>query len=146
MAHAATDIDPEHMIRLWNDGMSAAQIAGRLGLASRNVVIGRINRLADKGDGRITRLPGSRPIIARAPRLPTLPRVRPVKSPKDEDIPEPDDTRRISLLDIKSGKCRYIIGEPSEMICCGHDGFPYCPYHHKLAHTTGKADEADVET
>lgn len=126
----------EEMIRLWNDGNSASSIASSMGLNSRNVVIGRINRLADKGDLRITRLPASRPtntarprIIPKTPRLDIAPKNdRPVR-------PAPDTSQQISLLDIPKNRCRYIVSEPEDMICCGQPGHPYCEFHRSLCYT-----------
>src|SRR5690554_7667093 len=58
-----TDERVELLKKLWADGLSASQIAGRLGSVTRNAVIGKVHRLGLSG-----RATPSRP-VKRPPRL-----------------------------------------------------------------------------
>ena len=51
----------ELLKKLWSDGLSASQIAGRLGGITRNAVIGKVHRLGLAGRATTSRM--------RAPRL-----------------------------------------------------------------------------
>ena len=53
--------------------------------------------------------------------------------PKMDDTKE-DLTHMVSLLDAKNNQCRWVIGNPSEMMFCGapvneDSRIPYCPHH-----------------
>jgi GcrA cell cycle regulator len=48
-AGAWTDERVELLKKLWNDGLSASQIAGELGNVTRNAVIGKVHRLGLSG-------------------------------------------------------------------------------------------------
>ncbi|SJZ67427.1 GcrA family cell cycle regulator [Consotaella salsifontis] len=52
-----TDERVELLKQLWNEGLSASQIAGQLGGVSRNAVIGKVHRLKLEGRAK-TALPG----------------------------------------------------------------------------------------
>ena len=47
----------EALKKLWADGLSASQIAGRLGGVTRNAVIGKVHRLGLAGRACAHRLP-----------------------------------------------------------------------------------------
>lgn len=49
-----TDERVELLRKLWNDGLSASQIAAQLGGVSRNAVIGKVHRLKLSGRGKTT--------------------------------------------------------------------------------------------
>ena len=57
-----TDDRVELLKKLWNDGLSASQIAAELGGISRNSVIGKVHRLGLSG-------PGEEPVGLRWPRI-----------------------------------------------------------------------------
>ena len=46
---AWTDERVETLKKLWGEGLSASQIAGRLGSVTRNAVIGKVHRLGLSG-------------------------------------------------------------------------------------------------
>ena len=47
--------------KLWSDGLSASQIAGRLGGVTRNAVIGKVHRLGLSGRATTSRMKSHRP-------------------------------------------------------------------------------------
>jgi GcrA cell cycle regulator len=103
----------ELLKRLWSDGLSASQIATKLGGGiTRNAVIGKVHRLNLSGRANV--------------QDPTIPRVRPV----------PIDLR-IRLV-LGEGKCHWPIGDPMtpEFSFCSQpasNGGPYCDYHSRMA-------------
>src|SRR6185436_6426840 len=69
----------ELLKKLWSDGLSASQIAGRLGGVTRNAVIGKVHRLGLSGRATTSRMKSHRPRVraqtARRlmkPRYPTI--------------------------------------------------------------------------
>lgn len=121
------------MIRLWNEGLSASEVAAACHIGSRNVVIGRINRLLLKGDLRITRAKSERPKISKPIQLRWKKPVQEVLH-SESIIPlvEPDDSCRVSILQVSSGQCRWIVGGGKGETCCGHPAHgasSWCEYH-----------------
>src|ERR1700741_106941 len=49
--------------KLWADGLSASQIAGRLGGVTRNAVIGKVHRLGLSGRATTSRMKSHRPRV-----------------------------------------------------------------------------------
>ena len=143
----------EALKKLWSEGLSASQIASRIGGVTRNAVIGKVHRLGLSG-----RAPTSRTAVARprpriaAPRRPAKPRFAPVgnvalRQPfqfeaepyvstyEELDIPV---SERKSLLDLVEASCRWPIGDPqnAEFHFCNHSkiaGLPYCEFHARRA-------------
>lgn len=149
-----TDDRVQILKKLWQDGLSASQIAAELGNVTRNAVIGKIHRLGLSGRGQPTsslkrqhrhRRTGS---VQRRPRralsvgntalqsdleIATLPDTRPM-----EDIVVPI-SKRLSLQRLTEKTCKWPIGDPTtdDFHFCGHDsleGKPYCEYHARLAY------------
>ena len=147
-----TDERVELLKKLWTDGLSASQIAARLGMGvTRNAVIGKVHRLNLSGRPPVQRnaAPGVRP--TGTPSMPTAgsaalktyaaPQLRP------QPLPEPKPLRlvdlpkdgRITILHLSDKTCKWPIGDPThEDFCfCGHgprDGSPYCEYHARIAY------------
>ena len=153
----------ELLKRLWGEGLSASQIATRLGMGvTRNAVIGKVHRLNLSG-----RAQQPRSIAPRAPRkqrepslagsgmpsMPTAgsnalkPMLRAEAAPRPAALPEPKPVRlvdlsrggRVTILHLSEKTCKWPIGDPgAEDFCfCGHgprDGSPYCEYHARLAY------------
>jgi GcrA cell cycle regulator len=152
----------EQLKKFWADGLSASQIAAKLGMGvTRNAVIGKVHRLNLAGRAtqprntasrqpRVSRGPSSRP---HAPSMPTagsaalraMPRSE--SAPRPLPLPEPKPLRlvdlpkdgRITILHLSDKTCRWPIGDPgTEEFCfCGHgprDGSPYCEYHARIAY------------
>lgn len=139
---------------LWASGLSASQIADRLGEVSRSAVLGKIRRL---------RLP-SRPTLSRRnasqrsnqktqPRIPTRVRTRPQRSPAWRypvtPIDDADETERadlVPLLDLGRECCRWPIGDPKQpgFGFCGRkqlNGLSYCARHARRAFRFDKRQE-----
>ena len=152
----------ELLKKYWTDGLSASQIAAKLGMGvTRNAVIGKVHRLNLAGrvtqprstaarPPRVSRGSGTRP---HAPSMPTagsaalraMPRTE--SAPRPLPLPEPKPLRlvdlpkdgRITILHLSDKTCRWPIGDPgTEEFCfCGHgprDGSPYCEYHARIAY------------
>jgi len=127
---------------LFEEGLSASQMAAELGGVTRNAVLGKIHRLG-----------WSRPT-----------KVKVEKSPKRRRVPSPHGYKRkirllgtafadlkavvppadsvvplgISVLELRRTTCRWPYGGYSELIVfCGHPvqaGCPYCPSHAEVAY------------
>jgi len=70
-----TDERVELLKKLWAEGLSASQIAGRLGGVTRNAVIGKVHRLGLSGRATSSRSSSPRPRrthVPRANRAPSL--------------------------------------------------------------------------
>ena len=146
-----TDERVETLKKLWGDGLSASQIANELGSATRNAVLGKVNRLGLSGRANSPR-PG-RPARQRKPRAHShMMRVRPqmrgntaLAYQHDLEV-EPDMIeniipmgQRCTLLELSEDKCRWPIGDPgsTEFFFCGGkptEGAPYCSFHSRLAY------------
>ncbi|HFC04341.1 MAG TPA: GcrA cell cycle regulator [Rhizobiales bacterium] len=146
----------EILKQLWTDGLSASQIAAKLGDGiTRNAVIGKVHRLGLSGRGspaRVARPRTRRPRQPSAPkRMPTngnaalkaKPSAAPVR--RREPAPEPirlvdiPEGERIGILSLTEKTCRWPLGDPgSDEFCfCGQlpqDGTPYCDYHASVAY------------
>lgn len=147
-----TDTRVKTLERLWSEGHSASQIAQRLGNASRNAVIGKVNRMG---------LPSRRTVERKAPRKVVRP-VKPVQRPaylthrpvynadKAYKLPLPVETslaiaetlepRIASLLDLEDHHCRFPIGDNPEgaHAFCGRqkvEGLVYCETHARRCYT-----------
>ncbi len=147
--------------QLWADGLSASQIAGRLGMGvTRNAVIGKVHRL--NLSGRATQPRSTAPRAARkSPREPSIPGRSPSmptagntalkayaqSAPRPMPLPEPKPLRlidsakdgRITILHLSDKTCKWPIGDPNhEDFCfCGHgprENSPYCEYHARMAY------------
>ena len=152
-----TDDRVELLKRLWAEGLSASQIAARLGQGvTRNAVIGKVHRLGLSGRVTKTRVTTPRPRKTREPSHPggatfatangqAVLKAR--SEPKPAPIPEPQPIRlvdrpqgeRVSILMLTDKTCRWPIGDPgsAEFCFCGHlpkAGAPYCEYHARIAY------------
>ena len=147
----------ELLKKLWTEGLSASQIAGRLGSGvTRNAVIGKVHRLNLSGRAQQPRatqpraprkqrepsLAGARP--AGMPSMPTAgntamkPMLRADVQPRQAALPEPQPVRlidlakggRVTILHLSDKTCKWPIGDPgSEEFCfCGHGPRASSPY------------------
>ena len=139
--------------KLWSDGLSASQIAGRLGGVTRNAVIGKVHRLGLSGRATTSRMKSHRP-RARSqatkrlmkPRFANLgnPALRQLYlgdsepyTPSAEELVIPPNERR-SIQTLTEASCRWPIGDPqqSDFHFCGRKkvlGLPYCEFHARRA-------------
>ncbi len=152
-----TDERVELLKKLWTEGLSASQIAGRLGAGvTRNAVIGKVHRLNLSGRAQPQR--NAQPRAPRKPREPSLaaraggalpslatagsnalkPMMRAAMQPRPQALPEPQPLRlvdlpqdgRVTILHLSDKTCKWPIGDPgSEDFCfCGHGPRDGSPY------------------
>ncbi|HEY7748031.1 MAG TPA: GcrA family cell cycle regulator [Aestuariivirgaceae bacterium] len=148
----------ELLKKYWNEGLSASQIASRLGYGvTRNAVIGKVHRLGLSGRVTPQRAARPRPRRTREPTHPGRPML-PVNGatalkplhraePQLRLEPEPEPIRlvdipqgeRVNILMLSERTCRWPVGDPgsSDFCFCGHtpkaSGGPYCEYHSRIA-------------
>src|SRR5260221_6236654 len=146
-----TDERVELLKKLWQDGLSASQIAGELGGITRNAVIGKVHRLGLSGRAKS---PSSSAPRVRKPRSHMMRVSRPSMRGNTalalafemEQEPEPELIENIipigqrrTLLELNEDTCRWPIGDPAttEFFFCGGKpltSLPYCSYHSRVAH------------
>jgi GcrA cell cycle regulator len=146
-----TDERIEKLKNLWSEGLSASQIAGRLGGVTRNAVIGKVHRLGlqlndapHKHHPRMTTTQRSASRRGVVPKPKSASKKRPSKTAAIEGpifVPDtelvvttPHDVPRKSLQDLGDRDCKWPVGDPH-----GHDfgfcgqrqvpGRPYCDHH-----------------
>jgi len=149
-----TDDRVEQLKKLWSEGLSASQIAGRLGGVTRNAVIGKVHRLGLSGRATTSRMKSSRPRLRQPsarrtqqkasfkqlgnPALRNLYQgeVEPfTPAPEEAAIPE---HQRKTLQELTESNCRWPIGDPQhdDFHFCNRNkvpGLPYCEFHSKRA-------------
>lgn len=139
-----TDERVELLKKLWQDGLSASQIAKQLGGVTRNAVIGKVHRLGLSG-----RAAPSKPqrTVFKAPR-PARPVAAPLAAPRRvaELAPQPATPVRYvdeqpgtaTVLTLGAHMCKWPIGDPSldNFTFCGRrcDEGPYCHEHAQVAY------------
>jgi len=145
----------ELLKKLWGEGLSASQIAGRIGSVTRNAVIGKVHRLGLSGRATTTRMkshrPRTRPVTAAKRPAPAKPRfanvgntalralyqeAEPFVAPVEELVIPMTERRSIQTLEECS--CRWPIGDPQDgdFHFCGKTkvtGLPYCEFHARRA-------------
>lgn len=153
---AWTDERVETLKKLWQEGLSASQIAGRLGEVTRNAVIGKVHRLGLSGRATTSRIKTMRPrkSVARTRRQRVLRFAHPGLMARDgmgaeispdgayrapvEELVIPLEERK-SILTLTDVSCRWPIGDPQleDFHFCGRDkmmGLPYCEFHARRAY------------
>lgn len=144
-----TDARVEALTSLWREGLSASQVAERLGGVTRNAVIGKIHRLGLSGrpsGGTFQRSP--RPArMARAVSAPravafgSAARRRPAVVVNPVEVVPEGPGLIGDLVALNAHVCRWPIGDPTapDFSFCGRatagEG-PYCADHHRCAHQT----------
>jgi len=155
---AWTEDRVEILKKLWAEGLSASQIASRLGGVTRNAVIGKVHRLGLSGRATPSRSARPRPRKTRAPSHPGRSSVftsagnaalkadqSPIAEPAPIDEPSPIQElqippgERATILTLSESTCRWPIGEPGsdEFYFCGckpAENMPYCEYHARIAY------------
>lgn len=135
----------ELLKKLWSEGLSASQIASKMGGVTRNAVIGKVHRLGLSG--RATPAKPQRGRSYHEPAEPQEPSAYSTPSaPATPAMPEPAFTAPLSLeIDDKTtvttlskNMCRWPMGDPStdDFHFCGQPTSPgksYCTYHARLA-------------
>lgn len=145
---AWTDDRVELLKQLWADGLSASQIANKMGGVTRNAVIGKVHRLGLSG--RAT------PAKPRTGRVPERPKALPQKSFQraipnnnkglksvliEPEFLEPlvlDTGDNATISTLSNSMCKWPIGDPASdaFHFCGQGtskNKSYCAYHAHLA-------------
>lgn len=142
-----TDDRVENLKKLWQDGLSASQIAKQLGGVTRNAVIGKVHRLGLSG--RAAPSKPARPVF-KAPRpqrpavaAPAAPRRISEPAIQAEAMPTPvryvdEAPGSATVLTLGAHMCKWPIGDPSSdgFTFCGRrqsEG-PYCVEHARVAY------------
>ncbi|MEO0618900.1 MAG: GcrA family cell cycle regulator [Pseudomonadota bacterium] len=151
---AWTEERVETLKKLWTEGLSASQIASRLGDVTRNAVIGKVHRLGLSGRATTSRMktvrprkrtarvgakPG-RPLRFGAPRAPFQPGATPPSEQSFElegELEIPMEERKY-ITTLTESCCRWPIGDPTsdDFHFCGKQktsGLPYCEFHARRA-------------
>jgi GcrA cell cycle regulator len=152
---AWTEERVELLKKLWAEGLSASQIAGRLGGVTRNAVIGKVHRLGLAGRATSSRSSAPRPRrthVPRANRAPSLmfgtrgnTALKPQYEAEQDAEPAPlvelviPLNERASIMTLKESMCRWPIGDPGEpeFHFCGRKKcgtLPYCEHHARMAY------------
>jgi len=148
-----TDERVETLKKLWQDGLSASQIAKQLGGVTRNAVIGKVHRLGLSGraaPSKPARPAFKAPRPAPRPSVPAAPRR--VAQPLTVSRPAPEPVRYVeeapgmaTVLTLGAHMCKWPIGDPAseEFTFCGRraSDSPYCVEHQRVAYQppqTGK--------
>lgn len=147
----------ELLKKLWAEGLSASQIAGRLGGVTRNAVIGKVHRLGLSGRATTSRLkmirprnraaqPGQAGALQKRPLQNNTnkksypqagnPALRALYHPEAEPfIPSVEEldipmAERQSIQTLTECSCRWPIGDPqmAEFHFCGKNKVPGLPY------------------
>jgi GcrA cell cycle regulator len=159
----------ELLKKLWAEGLSASQIAGRLGGVTRNAVIGKVHRLGLSGRATTSRMKSlrprpranaaaanaKRPMKTRFGSVGTSP-VRSLYQPDAEPYTSPVEELVIPMAERKSIQtlgdcnCRWPIGDPqlADFHFCGKDkvmGLPYCEFHARRAFQPAQPRRRDRE-
>lgn len=124
--------EQDDILRLHYRKTSATELAKRFG-KTRNAVIGRANRL---GLCLPYREKSGFPVKIRF-RPPKV--IKPVRPPKIKVIPL--NGVGVKIWELEQNHCRWVAGEPQDLLFCGHDkeaGSSYCPTHTKLAKQESK--------
>lgn len=143
----------EILKKLWSEGLSASQIASRLGSVTRNAVIGKVHRLGLSGRATTSRMKTHRP----RPRMMNAkraaqksrfqqsgnPALRALYGQDDVFVPPVEElviplAERKTIQTLVESSCRWPIGDPQapEFHFCGKNkvtGLPYCEFHARRA-------------
>lgn len=142
----------ELLRKLWSEGLSASQIAGRLGSVTRNAVIGKVHRLGLSGRATTSRMKTHRPRqrMANAKRPVNKPRYPVAGNPTvrglfegEAYVPPAEEmviplAERKTIQSLTECSCRWPIGDPqmADFHFCGKSkvvGLPYCEHHARRA-------------
>ena len=146
----------ELLKKLWSEGLSASQIAGRLGGVTRNAVIGKVHRLGLSGRATTSRMKSHRPrarvAATAARRMQQKTRFAPQGNPALRNLFQPEAEpftpsveelviplkERRTIQTLTECSCRWPIGDPQteDFHFCGKTkvtGLPYCEFHARRA-------------
>lgn len=134
----------ERLRSLWEEGLSASQIARSLEGLTRNAVLGKADRLglpsrvansAPRGDGVRAVVPT--PKLSRAFNPDFTEKVPPTPPEPEVLAPVLNDGKPLRFPDSSDRVCRWIVGPATaDAVICGHPtkvGSVYCAGHAKIA-------------
>lgn len=126
----------EQLKKLYAEGYSCAQIAGQLGHATRNAVIGKVHRLGLTRDGKFVpkagiRAPREAKRVAGRPATPFEARWQP-KKPAEPIAMRCAAVEPLHLAAPEAGKCKYPYGDGPYTFCGHATKRTYCDLHHEL--------------
>ncbi|MFN0023902.1 MAG: GcrA family cell cycle regulator [Parvularculaceae bacterium] len=133
----------ELLKKFWSEGLSASQIASKMGGVTRNAVIGKVHRLGLSGRAAPAKPQrGCEPGRAMRGPAPQEFAAAPIESILDEPefvapvILSSGDMTTVATL--KGNMCKWPIGDPAkdDFHFCGQSaptGKPYCAYHAHVA-------------
>ncbi len=144
--------------RLHEQGASFSEIAGLIGCASRNAVIGKAGRLGLLGGRRqkqrMKRAQEFQHSVKRMRRAPLnkgkifVVMADPVIAQKPEAI-DASNALNLSLLDLTAETCRFPFGTEAPFLFCGHptiEGSSYCGHHKLICTGAGTVSERTAAT
>jgi len=132
----------KEILALWKTGLTGRQIAEKLGM-TRGAILGLVNRLRIAGyvkyRAKNPRPKRDAPRKAQKPPEKNLDRFELSVSAAPPLIPEPVQTRPLTIMELGRRSCRFILndGKPSSFLFCGKttDKGSYCLEHHKVCFT-----------
>ena len=144
MGKKFANLDPltQKILRLWEENKSASQIGHELGV-TKNAVIGRVTRARMSGvklDRAVAirrGVPKQKPLVVKNRRIIREFKLRCEPLPILEIITSEQNKRSISLSQLKSTSCRYILNEDRfHPIYCGalKEKKSYCCKHYALCY------------
>lgn len=132
----------EILKKLWAEGLSASQIANRLGGVTRNAVIGRVHRIGLPGRAKSTRPKSRKRKRHHSP--PSQPMPVPsgqstAGAPSKKSYTTWRRNEAVTLIELKPHHCRWPVGEMTgeRQKFCGQQseaGAPYCGHHDSIAY------------
>lgn len=148
-----TDERVELLKKLWQEGLSASQIAAELGGVTRNAVIGKVHRLGLSGRGQPTtsikrqRRAHTTTTVRRTRQTVTVGNLalkQSVEAVAEQALVPRHDVvvpiaRKLSIYQLSERTCKWPVGDPGseDFHFCGHDSLeslPYCEYHAGVAY------------
>ena len=143
------------MKNLWSEGLSASQIAKRLGDVTRNAVIGKVHRLGleprakpQRKNIAVGQLEGGILSVSYSGNLAFKETsIEDIEYTKNHDmlhsnihsLDQGSDQFAVTILNLTENQCKWPQGDPGteDFHFCGHQplsGMPYCEHHAKKAY------------
>ena len=134
----------EQLKQLWSEGLSASQIASKMGGVTRNAVIGKVHRLGLSGRATPAKPQRGRTYEARSQNdftseSPAQVEEKPIISePEFPAAPLHTGGDLTTVATLKNNMCKWPVGDPAsdEFHFCGRPAAPgksYCDYHAAMA-------------
>jgi len=152
---AWTDGKVKTLKKLWSEGLSASQIANRIGDVTRNAVIGKVHRLGLEGRAKSIRTNGLSSVgqlksnvvsvtysgnLALKAIIDPISDLMPVVQPETQGFSavQISPGEHVTILTLNENRCKWPIGDPgdTDFHFCGHEPknkTPYCSEHAKVA-------------